>query len=420
VTQKSVFRKVSLDRLASPEQLDQLMQVTDPRGWISLAAVAAVLLTAIVWGVLGSLPEKVAGTGILVKSGGVFEVSPSAGGRVIDVAVAVGDIVNEGQVVARIEQAALADRATQAKATLAYLKEQHAQTVQFGGQDVRLQMQYIAQQRASLEQSIAAGEQSAKWLAEKVSNQEQLVQQGLVTRSTLLSTRQQLDAAREKIADGRSQLTQLSSRELSLQNKKEEEISGSLARIADQELQVADIERQLKTSSEVIAPYTGRILELMTERGNVVSPGEPILSLDLTGRAVKDLEAVIYVSSVHGKQVRVGMPIQIAPSTVKQEEFGLMIGRVTYVSDFPATSKGMRRVLKNDKLVSALSGGDAPYEVHADLIVDPKTPSRYKWSSSNGPPLKIQSGTIAMGNIEVAAKRPIEMVLPWLRKTTGI
>jgi HlyD family secretion protein len=241
-----------------------------------------------------------------------------------------------------------------------------------------------------------------------------------VTRSTLLSTRQQLDAARVGDLLARSQLTQLSSRELSLQNKSEEDVFGSRSRIADQELQVADLERQLKTSSEVVAPYTGRILELMTERGNVVSPGEAILSLDLTGRAVKDLEAVIYVPSVHGKQIRVGMPIQIAPSTVKQEEYGLMIGRVTYVSDFPATSKGMRRVLKNDKLVSGLSGGDAPYEVHADLIVDPKTPSRYRWSSSTGPPLKIQSGTLAVGNIEVAAKRPIAMVLPWLRKTTGI
>ena len=415
-----MFRKVSLERLASPEQLDQLMQVTDPKGWISLAAIAAVLITAIVWGSLGSLPEKVVGTGILVKSGGVFEVSPSAGGRIVDVAVGVGDVVTEGQVVARIEQPALIDKATQARATLAYYKEQHAQTLAYGGEDVRVQMRYLAQQRTSLDQSIRAGEESEKWLVEKAANQEQLVQQGLLTRATLLSTRQQLDGVREKIADARGQLTQITAKELGLKNKKDEDVSASLARIADQELQVSDIERQLRTSSEVVAPYTGRILELMSERGNVVAPGEPILSLDLAGRAVKDLEAVIYVSSVHGKQIRVGMPIQIAPSTVKQEEYGLMLGRVTYVSDFPATSKGMRRVLKNDKLVSALSGGDAPYEVHADLVVDPSTASQYRWSSSGGPPVRIQSGTIAMGNIEVASKRPIEMVLPWLRKTTGI
>jgi HlyD family secretion protein len=90
------------------------------------------------------------------------------------------------------------------------------------------------------------------------------------------------------------------------------------------------------------------------------------------------------------------------------------------VSDFPATAKGMHRVLKNEKLTAALSGQDAPYEVHADLMVDPETPSRYKWSSSKGPPLRIQSGTLALGNITVASRRPIEMVIPLLRKYSGI
>lgn len=418
--QPSVFRKVSLDRLASPEQLDQLMQVTDPRGWVALAAVGALLLTAAVWGAVGRVPEKVAGTGILIKSGGVFQVIPSSGGRVSDVAVAVGDEVAEGQVVARIAQPELADRLQAARVALENLRAEHEQTVAFGGRDVRLQSQYLAQQRANVDQSIAAAERSLTWLGEKIASQEQLVQQGLVTRSTLLSTRQQYDATREKISDGKSQLTQLAAREASLRNKADEDARGSAARVEEQELRVADLERQLKTASEVVAPYTGRILEVMTERGNVVAPGEAILTLDQTGRAVKELEAVIYVPSVHGKQIKPGMRIQIAPTTVKQEEYGFMVGTVTYVSDFPATAKGMQRVLKNDKLVQGLSGGDAPYEVHADLVVDPATASRYKWSSSKGPPVRIQSGTLASAMIEVSTRRPVEMVLPIFRKYAGL
>jgi HlyD family secretion protein len=416
----SVFRKVSLDRLASPEQLDQLMQVTDPRGWVALAALGAVLFTAVMWGVFGTIPEKVGGTGILVKSGGIYEVIPTAGGRVVDVAVAVGEEVSEGQVVARVEQPDLADRLQQARVTLANLRAEHAQIVDFGGRDATLQSTYLAQQRASLLQSIAASEASVQALTERIESEEKLAQNGLVTKNTLLGTRQQLNAQREKIADARSRLTQIESQQLGLRNKADEDTRGSRARIQDQEIRVADLERQLRSASEVVAPYTGRILEVMTERGNVVAAGEPILSLDLTGRAVKDLEAVIYVPSVHGKRIRPGMTIQIAPSTVKQEEFGLMLGTVTYVSDFPATSKGMRRVLKNEKLVSGLSGGDAPYELHADLVVDPSTVSRYRWSSSKGPPLKIQSGTLATGSIEVSSRRPIEMVIPLLRKYTGI
>ena len=45
----NIFRKVSLERLASPEQLDQLMRVTDARGWVALAGLGLILLTAVGW-----------------------------------------------------------------------------------------------------------------------------------------------------------------------------------------------------------------------------------------------------------------------------------------------------------------------------------------------------------------------------------
>jgi len=110
------------------------------------------------------------------------------------------------------------------------------------------------------------------------------------------------------------------------------------------------------------------------------------------------------------------MLIEIVPSTVKREAYGYLIGRVTYVSDFPATPQGMLRVLKNSKLVEALSGQDAPYEIHADLIPNASNPTHYEWSSSSGPPIRLQSGTLATAQIVLAHRRPIELVLPQLRE----
>ncbi|MFN8647726.1 MAG: NHLP bacteriocin system secretion protein [Gemmatimonadales bacterium] len=415
-----IFRKVSLDRLASPEQLDQLMRVTDSRGWIALAGIALVLLTGVVWGWLGRLPERVVGQGMLVRSGGVLQVIPSAGGRVVDVAVGVGDHVTEGQVVARVEQPGLADRLRSARATLANLQEAGRVAAMYGRRDSDLRGTILAQQRANLERAITAAREDLGWLGEKITSQERLVAEGLLTRTTLLGTRQQYEATRSRIAESENQLTQLAQQGLALQNQAEGDAIAAGFRLREAAAQVEQLERELNESSRVTAPATGRILELLTERGSLVAPGEPILALDLVGKEVKDLEAVLYVPAIHGKQIRPGMTIQIAPSTVKQEEYGLMLGRVTYVSDFPATSKGMMRVLKNDKLVSALSGGGAPYEVHADLIVDPTTVSQYRWSSSQGPPVKIESGTLAMGNIVVSSKRPLEMVIPLVRKSTGL
>ena len=54
-----LFRKVALERLSLPEQLDQLMAVTGPRGWIALAGIGLLLLIAILWSVLGRVATRV-------------------------------------------------------------------------------------------------------------------------------------------------------------------------------------------------------------------------------------------------------------------------------------------------------------------------------------------------------------------------
>jgi HlyD family secretion protein len=396
------------------------MQLTDPKGWILLTSFTVVLVTAVVWSVFGLLPQSVAGMGILVKSGGVFEVVSLGSGRIADVAVSVGDEVTEGQVIARLSQPELADKLREARAVLAELVGQQADIAAHGSRDLTLQTTLLVQQRHTVEQGIAAAEQSIKWYEEKIGIQEKLVQDGLLTKQTLLTTRQQLDEARQRVSDGHSQLAQIAVKELDLHNRRDEEGRGSQTRIDQQERIIAELERDLRSGTEIVAQRTGHVLEILTEQGAMVNRGDPVLTLDLMGRTVKDLEAIIYVPSVYGKQVKVGMTALVAPSTVKQEEYGMMLGRVTYVSDFPATSRGMRRVLKNEKLISGLAGADAPYEIHADLLIDANTASKYKWSSSQGPPLKIQSGTLASAQITVATRRPVEMVIPLIKKYTGI
>jgi HlyD family secretion protein len=297
---------------------------------------------------------------------------------------------------------------------------QHGEIVAHGSKEIALQASLLAQKRATLARSIAAAEESAASYRETIGLQEKLVREGLLTRQTVLDTRHQRDQQLRQIGEGRSQLAQVAVEEQELRTKQEGEVRASQVKIAGQKRIVAETERAIKANTEVLSQHTGRILEVIAEQGAVVARGDPILTLDLMGRTVKELVAVLYVPSIYGKQIKVGMPVYIAPSTVKREEYGLMVGRVTYVSDYPATSQGMLRVLKNDKLLDALVGVDAPYEVHADLLVDEHTVSGYKWSSSDGPPLKIQSGSRAAAYITVDARRPIEMVVPLLRKYTGL
>lgn len=412
---REIFRSVALERLSSPEQLDQLLQVTTPRGWIALGALGALLATAVAWGVVGSIPERIHGQGILIRSGGVLEVESPGSGRVADVAVRVGDVIAEGQVVARIAQQELVDRIRQARAQVAERDAEARRLALFGARDEQLQAAHLAQQRASLQQSIGAAEAALRALHEKVQNEERLVAEGLITRQTLLATVQQYEAVREKVRASRGELLQLNVRELQVRNDRQRGEQEQQARLLEARRELARLENELRTTSEVTSPYTGRVLEIMTEQGSIVDRGRAILTVDLTGKAVKNLEAVVYIPSVHGKKVKPGMEIQISPSTVRKEEFGYLLGRVTYVSDFPVTPQGMLRVLKNEQLVTALSGTDAPYEVHADLLPDARSVSTYRWSSSGGPPIRVQSGTLAAAAIVVERRRPIMLVVPQLR-----
>jgi len=419
-TESPVFRKVALDRLASPEQLDRLLPVTDARGWIALAALGATLFAGVTWSVLGRIPQNVSGTGILVKSGGVLDIIPVAPGQIIDVAVNVGDQVTAGQVVARVAQPEVAARLEEAKADLATLRERHRQLSEFGDKNLALQRENLARQRAATERSIASAETMTRWTGERIATQKKLVESGLVLKQSLIETREKRQASAQQISEGRSTLAQIAVKELELHNQRQRELAASQDKIAETERTLEEVSRELQRKSQVVTPFTGRILEVLVEQGAIAGEGEPILRLDLAGRTVKDLEAVIFVSSGMGKQIKVGMPVLIAPATVKQEEYGTMMATVTEVSDFPVTVKGMQRVLKNEKLVETLSNKDAPYQIRVDLIVDPTTPSHYRWSTSQGPPQQIRSGTLATAQIAVDHRRPIELLLPLLRRSGGV
>ena len=56
---KNVFRSANLERMSSPEKLNDYITVSNPSVWIILAAIAIMLIGALVWGVLYELPEGI-------------------------------------------------------------------------------------------------------------------------------------------------------------------------------------------------------------------------------------------------------------------------------------------------------------------------------------------------------------------------
>jgi HlyD family secretion protein len=69
--------------------------------------------------------------------------------------------------------------------------------------------------------------------------------------------------------------------------------------------------------------------------------------------------------------------------------------------------------------VQELIGSTAKIEMRAALKPSADAASGYEWSSSSGPPFRVDTGTRVTVSVVVDRKRPISMILPILRSTFG-
>ncbi|HEX4498011.1 MAG TPA: NHLP bacteriocin system secretion protein [Thermoanaerobaculia bacterium] len=412
-----IFRKVALERLSSPEQLDQMVQVTDPKGWLALAGIGVLLLAAIGWGVFGSIPTEAQGTGILLRQGGVSDLVANAAGQVQEVLVGVGDLIEKGQPVARIQQSVLLRQIADDRSKQRLLQSQYADAVRIADQQKRLRARDLAQERSNLERSGESLEKDVALLRERLDAQQALLNDGLITKETFLTTQQSLNAKRDQLAQARLDLNGLDLKRIEADQVLDQQLEARQTAIRDLDLDLRELNAKLGENVNILSPYSGRVLEVLANRGDVVNPGSAILSVEVLS---ENLQAVLFVPASTGKQVQRGMAVQLSPSTVKREEYGSLLGKVTWVAEFPSTSRGMIRLLGNEALVTKLMEQGPPIQVNVDLARDPATPTGYRWSSSRGPNLRISSGTLATGDIVIKRDLPVYLIIPKVREATGL
>ncbi|HVG09671.1 MAG TPA: NHLP bacteriocin system secretion protein [Thermoanaerobaculia bacterium] len=412
-----IFRKVALERLSSPEQLDQLMQVTSPRGWLALGALGALLLAALGWAVLGSIPTDATGEGILLRQGGVSSLVAAEAGQVEELLVSVGDVIQKGQVVAHVRQEELLRQIQDTRDKLAGVRSEYQELLRYAGEEERLRERDLAQQRSNLEQAIRSLDREVELARDRVAADRDLLKDGLVTKQTFLASEQRLNDAQDRLAGKRLELNGLELKRLESAQQVEQQLELRQREIRGLELELRERQARLAQTARVVSPRAGRVLEVLVDRGDVVAPGTSILNLEFVSQ---DLVAVLFVPASAGKRVQPGMRVRVSPSTVKREEYGSLLGRVVWAAEFPSTSRGMVRVLGNEALVEKLMQEGPPIQVNVALERNPATPTGYRWSSSIGPNVEISSGTLASGSVVIRQERPIHLVIPKVREKLGL
>ncbi|HOW27321.1 MAG TPA: biotin/lipoyl-binding protein [Elusimicrobiota bacterium] len=352
MAESQIFRKSSLEKLSTPEQLDTLMQVTSSRGWLALWAICGLLVLGLLWSVFGRLPTTITGRAIIMPPTGVKDVYAPDGGFVTDILVKEGDVVQAGQVVAHLEQPDLREK--------------------------------IANSRKELEAKIRTLEARTASLTKLAASKKEALRMGLISSDDLDNTQQALRNAQDDLTNAR--------------------------------LSLELIEDQLVKASEVRAPAAAQVVEVLTMVHTLVPKGE---SLFTYVESDAEMNAVAFIPNV-GNEAKVGMKVQVSPTTFKKEEFGSILGTVNYVSEFPARTHALFNLTHNHLLNQELTSTGDPYIIKATLTKDPKTVSGYRWSSSQGPKEKISAGTLCTIRIITREERPIVLVIPALKSLLGL
>lgn len=88
-----LYRKASLDRISSPEQLDKALKVTSPMSWLALIGVTLIVVVTVIWSIIGTIPVTITTPGLVSSLVGSNAIYSSETGTVVSVCVRPGDEV---------------------------------------------------------------------------------------------------------------------------------------------------------------------------------------------------------------------------------------------------------------------------------------------------------------------------------------
>lgn len=478
IERDKLFRKTSLERLRSPERLDQAIQIIHPKDWLPLGIFGLLIFSGLLWSIFGRIPITVAGQGILLNPHQVIQLQSPIAGQIKSLDVQNGQCVKEDQTIATIDASALQQQLQQQQDRLAQLQQQtaqdrliqgqrnHLEQVAIAAQQTRLEQQLadtqtlapgfqaeglaaVAEQRVSLHQQLQSAKELIPLFKEKFEKRRELAKLGAIAQDSLLQTEQDYRQVVQEVAKLEAQLKQLDFQafeiqqrslanqstiaqiqnqldELKTKSKQLEQENLTNVQSHDREIQelqrvIAQLKKQAADNGQIKASQSGCIIEITANNGQVVDRGSRLGMLHVTNRLDDAIESgVVYFAVKDGKKIQSGMKILVTPDTVKREQFGSVVGKVLAISPLPITREGATSVIGNSEVASQLlSQNGSKIEVIAGLTRDSSTYSRYRWSSSKGPNLKFTPGTTFTARVTVEEQAPITFLLPILRRWSG-
>jgi len=406
-------RPEAAERLEAAEHLDRALQVTTPKAWLALLALTFMLTAFVGWSILGEVTSHIRAEGIILsRDGTVFDAVSPAGGQLARIVPAVGDTVAEGNIVAEVFDAETMERHTGA----VNLVQERSRVLLDREAEEKAENEFadrnVARQRARLDELQRTSSELVRITQERLENDRAMLERGFTNRTVVEQSERALEEARISLFDVLRRRDDLDFDDLRRRNELRSRVVQAEAELAEAKRQVKEVAALIDTW-RIPAPVSGRVIEIKAQPGDSLDPGQSVLGIETGGEG---LDVLFYVSAANGKRIEAGMKALVSPANVRREEFGLMIGTVERLSEFPASLDGMVAVLRNQDLAKTLSHGGAPYPGRVMLTPDPSNSNGFSWTSPQAAHVSVRSGTLAEVEVEVSKRPPIELIVPWIKE----
>ena len=406
------MKKIKDSSIRADDFMTNSIVITRPIYSYVLIMFIIATLIALVWGIFGSIPQRIEGMGEIGTLSGLERVLPSFGGQIKSVNFKNGDTVQTGDVLFVLEKTEIDQGIENLKLSIKQLEQQKALTSSRIYKSAGLKKEANTLAKSRLNKSIEQLDKDIAFYEKKEADDKQLYQKGLITREQYFSSKTDLVALKNKKISAKEQLSliSLNKEEVEFNNIFDENDISNQIEVLKSSL--VELEKNYKLQTEIIANSNGVIGEISGRIGDVIAPGYKLAIIYYNGKDLKNYVLNLYVPYNANEPIKKGMSVDIQPFNVDHNKYGWLQGKVNYVSSIPADDYAMLETLGNKNVVELIDFRGSTYKVVVILETDPNTFSGFKWSNNKGPQIKLTTGQLSIGYVNVKVKAPIDFVLP--------
>ena len=398
------------------------LHIVSPAYVLTAVLFVLTVLAVIVGSFMVRVPVIVDGQGMLMADTDVvsYAITPEGEGRLESFFVAVGSPVRKGQVIAQVDLPRLKNEIETAKLGVVDLRHKESALVVFQKESLDAASVTIKQQRIEARsREIALLERMAR-LDKAREGDAELIKKGFMSArgSDAVNTERaqvedQIFVSKRQMMEAETNFSELA------QRQRREKLDISL-QISSQQRQLEALSDRQRIEGVIISPYDGLISDLLVDAGQPISRERRVATVtpaDSVSTGTNRVNsAVIFVPSVQGKKLAIGMQAQVLPLIFEDQQYGRIEGVVTEISTVTADEDVLLRVFKNQKLVRKMFEADSPYKVLIKVSTDDRGRSGLAWSSSRGPNKLMEPGTIVSGWVVYDQPRLLYLLLPAVKR----